>query len=249
METVSTRQFQPFEQETLTITRSDAEERSAVWSARRYSRIERGSGDSSRYLFVFDEPESVRGVVFLIRKIEGGLQGHWVYLPALGPWMQRLGGGGGQAGILDTDFTAEDLTDEDIQQTVYQRKPDVMYHKRPHFLVEARSMKSDKRTESLYGFRRIYIDREYFRINRIDLYDRSGALLKRRFNLGHKKTGSVWRPDMVRMENIQTGSHTTVKTSQRFFSEDRVPEDFFSRDKIVKGILMEKKKREPGLLP
>ncbi|MBF0454705.1 MAG: outer membrane lipoprotein-sorting protein [Magnetococcales bacterium] len=242
MQSVSDRQFRPFEFEQLTITRTRGDGTQVVRKGRRYTRLEKGEGGVSRYLLVFDQPEAIKGVAFLIRHLPGGIQGHWVYLPALGQRMHRVFGDGG-GGIFDTDFSVEDLANEDYSRFVYQRLADAMHKKRPHFVIEARSAKSKGRWPSHYGSRRIFIDREHYRITRIDYYDRSGVLLKRRTNRsgGTKDAGIGWRPETIRMENLQDKTKTTLQTTRRLYSEEWVPEHYFSRDKIVKGVLMEKK--------
>jgi hypothetical protein len=244
METISARQYHPFEFEQLTITRTNADGSRVIRKGRRYTRLQQGEGSTNRYVLVFDSPKPIRGVAFLIRRIDGGVQGHWVYLPALGPWMHRVAGGGGE-GVFDTDFSVEDLINEDFQQFIYQRKPDLMYKKQPHFLIEAHPVKRENRWPSNYGFRRIYVDREHYRISRIDYYDRSGTHLKSRTNQGSNSAKQIWRPDTVHMENHQEGTRTTIKTLRRFFTDKWVPETLFSRHKIVKGALLETK-YQPG---
>ncbi len=240
MKRVSEKGFKPFQYEVITIVRTNADGSRVVRKGRRYSRLQQGENATNRYLLVFDSPEPIQGVAFLIRHMTGGISGHWVHLPALQSRMRRVMGGGG-GGILDTDFSVEDLAREDFSRFVYQRKGDLMYKKRPHFLVEAHPGKRWGRWPSSYGFRRIYVNREDFQISRIDYYDRQGVLLKTRTD--KKASGKIsslsFRPESVRMENHQEGSNTVITTTKRYLNEELVPEKLFSRSKIEKGILLE----------
>ena len=241
MEEVSRRQFQPFEYEQITITRVNADASRVVRKGRRYSRLQKGDVAINRYLLVFDYPEAIKGVAFLLRQTAGGMQSHWVYLPALGPQMHRVVTGGG-GGIFDTDFSIEDLADEDSSQFIYQRKADIMLKKRSHFLVESLPAATKGRWPSHYGLRRIYVDRELYRISRIDYYDSNNILLKRRSNSNGSTaiTNIYWRPETILMENLQEGTQTTIQTTIRHPFAEWVPEKLFSRSKIVQGILLEK---------
>jgi hypothetical protein len=242
METMSQRHSHPFEYELLTITRTNADGSRVVRKGRRYTRLEQGVNPTNRYLLVFDSPEPILGVAFLIRSMAGGIRSHWVYLPAMQSRMQRVAGGGG-GGIFDTDFSVEDLANEDFSRFIYQRKADLMYKKRPHFMVEAHPGRMDSRWPSHYGYRRIFVDQDQYQINRIDYYDQDGALLKRRSNKssGGKISGLSFRPEVTRMENLQEGTNTTIKTTRRILKEEMVPEAIFERHNIEKGMLLESK--------
>ncbi|MBF0359087.1 MAG: outer membrane lipoprotein-sorting protein, partial [Magnetococcales bacterium] len=240
MERVTANNFHPYEYELLTITRTNADGSRVVRNARRYSRQEQGEGATNQYLLVFDSPKPIQGVAFLIRMLPGGIQGHWVYLPALNSRMLRVIGGGG-TGIFDTDFSVEDLASEDLARFIYQRKADLMYKKRPHFLVEARPKEQKRRWPSYYGLRQIYIDQELSHISRVDYFDKNGQLIKQRSNLNSNiyKTAKLnWQPETVLMESSQKGTKTAITTNSRILKESLVPEEIFSQQKIVNGILM-----------
>jgi hypothetical protein len=247
MATASKKQFRPFEYEQLTISSTNADGIRVVRKGRRYTRREQGEGAINRHVLVLDYPKPVQGVAFLIKQMANGIQGHWVYLPALKARMRRIVGGG-DGGVFDTDFSIEDLANENLSSFIYTRKKDLTFQKKPHFIVEARPKNRKIELQSSYSYRRIYIDRKQYKINRIDYYDKGRALIKKLTNQNsstHSDSGLVWRPGSRRMENKQEGTHTTIKTTRRLFKKILVPKILFSRQEIANGILLEQNHWNP----
>jgi hypothetical protein len=247
MATASKKQFRPFEYEMLTITRTNADGTRVIRKGRRYTRREQGEGAVNRHILVLDYPKPIMGVAFLIKQMANGIQGHWVYLPALKARMRRIIGGG-DGGVFDTDFSIEDLANENLSRFIYKRKKDLTFQKKPHFIIEARPKNRKIELETSYGYRRIYIDRKQYKINRIDYYDKGGELVKKLTNQNSSTTsdsGMVWRPGSRRMENKLEGTHTTIKTTRRLFKKELVPKILFSRQEIANGILLEQNHWNP----
>ncbi|MBF0193886.1 MAG: outer membrane lipoprotein-sorting protein [Magnetococcales bacterium] len=247
MATAAKKQYRPFVYEQLTITRTNADGLRTTRKARRYSRREQGEGSVNRHVIVLDYPKPVKGVAFLIKQMANGIQGHWVYLPALKSRMRRIVGGG-DGGVFDTDFSIEDLATENLASFIYKRKKDLIFQKTPHYIIEARPKNRKIELQSNYSYRRIYIDRKQYKTSRIDYYNQSGELIKKLTNQNNNSSsdsGLVWRAGSRRMENKLTGTYTTIKTTRRYFKEELVPKALFSRQKIANGILLEQNQWNP----
>ncbi|MBF0382254.1 MAG: outer membrane lipoprotein-sorting protein [Magnetococcales bacterium] len=250
MATATKKQFHPFEYEQITITRTNADGTRFIRKGRRYSRREQGEGAVNKHVLVLDYPKPIQGVAFLVKQMANGIQGHWVYLPALKARMRRIVGSG-SSGVFDTDFTIEDIANEDTSRFIYTRQKDLTFQKKLHFIIDARPKNSKVKSQSGYGHRRIYIDRKQYKISRIDYFDKSGKLIKQLTNKNsntHNDSGLVWRPGYRRMENKIDGTHTTIKTTRRLFNKELVPKAIFSRQEIAKGILLEQNHWNPKQL-
>ena len=123
---------------------------------------------------------------------------------------------------MGTQFSPEEFMKAPRDLT-YTRKKDRVIRRVPYFIVEARSkgLKQDLRIH--------YVRKDIFFITRTDFYTLNGRLTKQMTRHDLKRADKkMWQAGMVLMENIQTGSKTLIKTDQRIFSRDYVPQVLFT---------------------
>ena len=196
---------------------------------RRYSRVDEvidkdaGAMQIARYMLVFDSPNDLKGVVLLAEK-KGDKTSQSIYLPAFGKVMITNEGDAHAENFLGSDFSIENLIGEDVKDYDYRRQRDAMVEGMAYFIVDVFG-KSD--TNRL--LRRHFIRQDNLYGSRTDHYDDLGRLQKRQSN--HDLTqviGSMWRANMILMDDKQTGHQSLLKINRRVFSADYVPLEYFT---------------------
>jgi hypothetical protein len=196
---------------------------------RRYSRVDevfdadKGAVKVARYMLVFDSPNDVKGVVLLAEK--RGEQTHQsMYLPAFGKVMITNEGNSRLEKFLGSDFSIENLIGEDVDDYDYRRQRDVIVDGMAYFIIDVYS-----KIDTGLLLRRHFIRQDNIYGSRTDHYDDLGRLQKRQSN--HDLTqviGSVWRANMILMDDKQTGHQSLLKINRRVFSADYVPLEYFT---------------------
>ena len=196
---------------------------------RRYSRVDEvidkdaGAVQIARYMLVFDSPNDVKGVVLLAEK-RGEQTNQSIYLPAFGKVMITNEGDAHAENFLGSDFSIENLIGEDVNDYDYRRQRDAIVDGLAYFIVDVYSKSNTSRL-----LRRHFIRQDNFYGSRTDHYDDLGRLQKRQSN--HDLTqviGSMWRANMILMDDKQTGHQSLLKINRRVFSADYVPLEYFT---------------------
>jgi hypothetical protein len=226
MDEVAARHDLPYEfaVEAMLIKGADGREAERVF--RRYARA---FGPSAyRYLLTVDEPASVHGTAVLTWQRPGEPDDQWTYLPALSV-LKRVIGGGRRSSFAGSDFTHEDLVNEDRDDYTYVREADEALGGLAVFVVTA-TPTADLADDSSYAFRRLYIRQDNYLIVETRYYERgSGRPLKTlTVEEAEPVTARAWRPRVALMTDLVSGGSTRVTTVRRATTADSVPEDVFS---------------------
>jgi len=208
---------------------------------RRYSRLD--SADSGRYLLLFDAPPEVRGVGLLTtiqpEKIQAG-----IYLPAYGPRLIESLGQNQADTFLGTDFSVNDLIPEPLDKYHFERVQDERVDDVNYFVLDVYNKQAGTKINP--AIKRHYIRQDNYYIIRTDTFDRHGRLHKQQTHHDLKPLGgTMWRADMILMEDLKARHKTLIKISRRVFSRDYVPEELFTLDWLVKNQHMPPKDEEP----
>jgi hypothetical protein len=221
-----------FEKQTMILI--DSAGNRDVRKARRFSRIEPDA--TVKYLLIFDHPTEVRGVALLAIRHPSGRIESKIYLPAFGKELKSTSGKNRGNHFLGTDFAIEDLTAEVLSDFRYVRKTDYKIGKILYFVVEAFPKDSEIERATGYGLRRHFIRQDNFYIVRTDYYDSRGRFLKRRTHRDLKMVdGTMWRANMILMENHKEQHKTLIKITQRVFSHDYVPPEMFTSEWLLEN--------------
>lgn len=196
-----------------------------------YSRVE--ENQLQRLLLLFDSPEEVKGVAVLAEREPNGDSRQAIYLPALGEGMIENSGETGDASFLGTDFSVENLKGEQLEDYQYRRQRDVMINDKMHCVVDVFDLPvlDLEEASNPIPLRRHFISQDNVYITRTDYYDDLGRVRKRQTH--HDLTqvlGTMWRANMLLMENFHNEHQTLIKVDKRVFSKDYVPSEVFTSE-------------------
>jgi len=197
---------------------------------RRFTRVE--DDGTVRFLLLFDAPEDVMGVALLaIREPSGGTRQSF-YLPALGPELIESNERSSSGYFLGSDFTVEDLTGEVLAEHRYQRRRDERIKGERYYRIDVYPAAADPRTSS--PLRAHYVLQDILFIARTDHFDELGKVERRQTHHDLVPVGGgVWRPNLVRMDNLRDDHESLLQIERRVFSADLVPAERFTTEWIL----------------
>lgn len=249
MDEVSKRHDRPYELENQQMTLVDSRGNKEERKVRRYAR--EGDNGLYRYIVVFDEPAGVKGVALLTWQNKGADDDQWMYLPAYGREMKRTAKGGKRNYFMGTDFAFEDMTAEDNSKFRYDRLPDETVEIKDEngavvttvdsFVLDAYPVAEDLLAETGYKYRRMYVGKDLFFIQRIDFFDRRGRFLKSQYSRDLVNVdGPTYRANITVMDNEKEKHKTIVVVDSRDLTEEAVPAGNFEQRWVTSGRHMRK---------
>ncbi len=198
--------------------------------ARRYGK-ETAEG-LGRALFAFLSPADIAGTAVLTWEQEEK-DDQWLYMPATKK-MQRIASGSKKTYFMGTDFTYEDMEGEDIDNFNYKvlktESLTVDRKKWSCWVIESVPANSQKKRESSYSKRVMWVDQKTFVTLKIEFFDRRKRLMKTQtvFEL-ENVTGTVWRAKKTMMSNRSKKSQTLTMVTKRKVNEPMADEIFTER--------------------
>lgn len=198
--------------------------------ARRYGKD--GEDGLSRSLFAFLSPADIAGTAVLTWEQEAE-DDQWLYMPATKK-MQRIASGSKKNYFMGTDFTYEDMEGEDIENfnyTVLKTETlNVDDKEWPCWVIEAVPANKEKRRESGYSKRIMWIDQDNFVTLKVEFYGRRRRLVKTQTVYDIENlTGTVWRAKKTLMDNTSKESQTLTMVTVRKVNEPMDDEIFTER--------------------
>lgn len=179
--------------------------------------IDEGAGRAT--LTRFTAPASLRGVGTLVVEEAGKANAIWHYVPATRN-ARRVSGEHRQNRFMGTEFTFEDF--EGIKRERYAftvQGEEACVGAGRCFVVEARPVDAEEKATSGYA-RKVYrVDQRNHAIVRVDLFDRTGTLVKIFENSEFLDRGGHWRPRRQVMTNVRTGRATVLTEIERALDE------------------------------
>ena len=163
--------------------------------------------DGDKSLVIFDSPRDVAGTKLLTfsHKVEEDDQ--WIYLPAL-KRAKRIASRNKSGPFVGSEYSYEDMTPQEVEKFTYRYDRDEVYESMDCFVVERFPV--DK--NSGYSRQVVWVDKEEYRIWKIDFYDRKDSHLKTLTNADYKLyLEKHWRPHESEMQNHQTGKSTALR--------------------------------------
>ncbi len=180
-----------------------------------------GAGDKT--MSIFDEPRDVRGTAMLT--FSHGLKpdDQWLYLPALNR-VKRISSKNKSGPFMGSEFAFEDLGSQEVEKFTYlylgsekcgENWDCNVVERRPAY------------KHSGYTRQIVRGDKETFKIDTIEFYDRKDSLLKTlTFKDYEQFLSQHWRPSEMFMENHQTGKTTLLKWTNYQFQTGLSESDF-----------------------
>jgi len=180
-------------------------------------------GDKS--LALFDEPADVKGTGMLT--VSHGLKpdDQWLYLPAL-KRVKRINSRNKSGPFMGSEFAFEDIGSQEVEKYRYKYLREEPCGDgnawRCHVVERIPAYKYS-------GYARMvgWIDTKAYRPTKVMYYDRKNSLLKTLVSSQFKQyAGRYWRPNMMVMQNHQTGKSTTMAWNGYRFKTGLKARDF-----------------------
>ncbi|NND65497.1 MAG: outer membrane lipoprotein-sorting protein [Gammaproteobacteria bacterium] len=186
--------------------------------------------DGEKSLIIFDEPRDVKGTAFLnfTHKVEPDDQ--WLYLPAL-ERVKRIASSNKSGPFMGSEFAYEDLASQEPEKYTYLYIKDESFDGREHWVIE-RDPVDEK---SGYTKQVVWVDKEEFRVWKIDFYDRKKSLLKTLvFEDWQQYLDQYWRANSLEVTNHQTGK-STLLLMKNFKFRNGFKDSDFNRNSLSKA--------------
>ena len=181
-------------------------------------------GDGDKSLSIFDEPADVKGTAMLT--FSHGLEpdDQWLYLPALKK-VKRISSRNKSGPFMGSTFAFEDLGSQEIEKYSYQFLREEPCGEWQCYVIE----RKPEYKHSGYTRQVAWLDKEAYRVAKVDFYDRKKALLKTLTASDFKQyLGHYWRPGKMDMVNHLTGKSTLLEWSDYQFKTGLSDRDFRS---------------------
>jgi len=178
--------------------------------------------EGDKALTIFDQPRDVAGTAFLSFSKTHGADDQWIFLPAV-KRVKRIATRNKSGPFMGSEFAFEDMTSFELEKFTFKFLNDDMINGMPAFVVEQRP------TYEYSGYTRqvAWVDKEHYRVHKIEFYDRKDALLKILQLSNYKQyLDKYWRALRSDMDNLQTGKSTTLLTSDMSFKTGLDEGDF-----------------------
>ncbi len=184
-------------------------------------------GDGDKSLTVFHSPRDIRGTALLTYSHGVQPDDQWLYLPALRR-VKRIASNNKSGPFMGSEFAYEDLSSQELEKYKYKYIKDDKVEGIDCFLIERYPVDKD----SGYTKQQAWLDKDEYRVRKIDYYDRKGELLKTLTPSEYKKfLGKYWRAHKMKMVNHQTGKSTDL-TWSKFKFKTGLKDDDFTRTRL-----------------
>lgn len=186
--------------------------------------------DGDKSLTIFNKPKDVKGTAFLSYSHVVGADDQWLFLPSI-KRVKRISSSNKSGPFMGSEFSFEDLSSFEIDKYRYQYLADEKVGDLESFKVEQYPVDEN----SGYTRRIVWVDKDEYRIIKIDFYDRKNALLKTlSYNNFELYLGQYWRALESEMFNHQTGKSTSLVWNNYQFKTG-LKESDFSRSSLKRA--------------
>jgi hypothetical protein len=179
-------------------------------------------GDGDKSLVIFDQPKDVKGTAFLSFTHKSGPDDQWLYLPAL-KRVKRISSDNKSGPFMGSEFAFEDISSQEVEKYTYNYLRDETYEQLDSYVYERFPVDEN----SGYNRQVVWMDKDHYRVMKIDFYDRKDTLLKTLTYHGYKQyLDKYWRSGKMAMVNHQTGKSTDLLWEQYEFATGLTESDF-----------------------
>ena len=180
-------------------------------------------GDGDKSLVIFDNPRDVKGTAFLNYTHKVGDDDQWLYLPAL-KRVKRISSQNKSGAFMGSEFAYEDFASQEVEKYTYKWIRDEIYENMECYVVERYPV---DQANSGYLRQVTWIDKNEYRLLKVDFYDRKDSLLKTLTTDGyHQYQDKYWRAEEMHMLNHQNNKSTSLKFSDYQFGNGLTENDF-----------------------
>lgn len=185
---------------------TDSRDRTRSRTMQFWSKIE---GDDSHSLIIFSDPGNVRGTGFLSVN-EDGITTQRLFLPSVGR-IQLIGSGERGDSFMGSDFTYEDLGDQDPDDYDFKW----LEEHQEYYRVRASKPESEQ-----YAYVEFEIDKERYTLLKIHYFDQDGNQIKRLEAENFEPlTDRLWSPSKMTMFDLKEDRSTVIEWTNREINE------------------------------
>ncbi len=179
-------------------------------------------GDGDKSLTIFDHPADVKGTAFLSYTHAIKPDDQWLYLPAL-KRVKRISSANKSGPFMGSEFAYEDIASQEVEKYTYKYLRDETINGQDAFVIE----RYPEYEKSGYTKQVVWLDKQHYRPQKIEFYDRKDALLKTLVMEEYQQyLGKYWRADVMKMENHLTGKSTDLLWTDYKFGTGLSDRDF-----------------------
>jgi len=179
--------------------------------------------DGDKSLTIFDTPRDVKGTAFLNFTHKTGDDNQWLYLPAL-KRVKRISSRNKSGSFMGSEFAYEDISSQEPEKYIYKWIRDEVFEGLECFVVEYSAV--DKKNSG-YTKQVAWLDKDQYRVWKIEYYDRKNSRLKTLAIKDYRKyLDKYWRADEMYMVNHLTGKSTKLIMSNYKFRTGLKDSDF-----------------------
>ncbi len=182
-------------------------------------------GDGDKSLSVFDEPADVKGTAMLTWSHGLKPDDQWLYLPAV-KRVKRINSRNKSGPFMGSEFAFEDLGSQEVEKYTYRLLGE-------EACGEFQCYKMERKPAYKYsGYTRqvSWIDKEAYRVIKVDFYDRKNEKLKTLTSENFQQyLGHYYRPDKMTMTNHLNGKKTVLEWKNYVFGTGLSDRDFRSQ--------------------
>ena len=187
------------------------------------SRVLEVKDEGDKSLSIFDTPRDVKGTAFLTFSHKVGDDDQWLYLPAL-KRVKRISSRNKSGSFMGSEFAYEDIASQEIEKYTYKYLRDESVAGHDCFVSERYPVDLKN---SGYSRQVVWIDKEEYRVWKIDFFDRKKSHLKTLTFKGYQQyVNKYWRADELNMINHQNGKSTTLLFNNYQFQTGLTESDF-----------------------
>ena len=179
-------------------------------------------GDGDKGLSIFDTPADIKGTASLTYSHSLKPDEQWLFLPAL-KRVKRISSKNKSGPFMGSEFAYEDISSQEIEKYTYKYIKDETINGIDCFVVE----RYPAYKHSGYTRQVAWVNKEEYRPEKIDFYDRKNTLLKTLNYTDYQQyLNKFWRADTMHMVNHQTGKSTTLSWNNYQFKTGLTEKDF-----------------------
>lgn len=178
--------------------------------------------DGDKSIIIFNHPKDVKGIALLTHSHKVDNDDQWIYFPAR-KRVRRIASDNKSGPFMGSEFAYEDLSSQEVEKYTYKFIKDDEYNGMPVYISERYPVDEN----SGYTRQIVTMDKEHFRVQKLEFYDRKESLLKTlEFSDYKQYLDKYWRPAKMHMVNHQTGKETVLTFEPYEFGKGLQDRDF-----------------------
>jgi outer membrane lipoprotein-sorting protein len=186
--------------------------------------------DGDKSLIVFNSPKDVEGTATLTFTHKQSSDDQWLYLPSV-KRVKRISSDNKSGPFMGSEFAYEDLSSQEVEKYTYKFIKEDNMNGADALVVERYPLDP----KSGYTKQAVWYNKENYRLEKIDFYDRKSALMKTLTYQNYKQYLSKhWRAGEMGMENHLTGKKTRLLFENYAFKTGLKEQDF-SQNSLVRA--------------